>query len=263
MYIDVHCHLNHKQFKDDLDEVIQRARAAGVKKIITAGVNDLANRECIKLAEKYDIVECSVGAYPFDALNLQLYDPDEVGLSRHDKFDIDKEIEFWKKNKNKFIAIGEIGMDFSVKGYEEKQKENFRKLIDVAIELDKPIVVHTRKAERECVDILLNSDFPPRKVVLHCFGGRKSIIKDAVKAGMNFSIPPVITRLQHFETLVKLVPIDQLLTETDSPWLSPVKDERNEPANVVFSIEKIAQIKGFTKEETMKTIFMNFQRIFL
>lgn len=260
--IDVHAHLNHVRLEKDLPQIIERARKAGVKKIIVNGINDITNREALALSKKYDIVECAFGAYPIDALNLEK-NYEEEGLKQNLNFDIDKELEYWKKHRDDFIAIGEVGLDYKEgKGYEEKQKEIFQKIIRVAEELNKPIIVHTRKAEKDAVEMLMQSNIPPDKIILHCFGGKKALIKEAADYGMNFSIPPIINRLQHFQTLVSVVPITQLLTETDSPWLGPERDKANEPANVIITIKEIAKIKKFTAEEVANTIFMRYQQIF-
>lgn len=260
--VDVHCHLNHDKFKDDINEVVDRARKAGVKAIIASGVNVPTNREVLELAKKYDIVKCTLGVYPIDALNIHIEALDEVGLTRMtEPFDVDKELKFIKSKKDDIMGIGECGMDFKyMKEHEKKQRENFQKCIDCAGKINKPIIVHTRSAELQCVEMLESSNL--KKVILHSFGGRKSVIKRAADHGWTFTIPAVITRLQHFETLVSIANINQLLTETDAPWLSPVKFQRNEPANVIESVKKIAEIKKFTVEETANSIFLNYQRMF-
>ncbi|MBN1644873.1 TatD family hydrolase [Candidatus Woesearchaeota archaeon] len=261
--VDIHCHLNHDKFKKDLDTVIENAKKADVKVIITAGVNVPTNRQALELAKKYDIVKCSLGIYPIDALNIRIDALDEVGLARQaEPFDVEKELDFIKKNKSKIVAIGECGMDFKyLKNYEKQQKQNFQKVIGTAEKIKKPIIVHSRSAEQACIDMLESSRL--KKIVMHCFGGRKALIKKAADNGWSFSIPPVIKRLQHFETVVSLVNINQLLTETDAPWLSPEVGIRNEPKNVIESIKKIAAIKKFTQEETANSIFLNYQRIFM
>lgn len=259
--VDVHAHLNHDYFKDTLDEVIKRAKEVGVKRIICAGVNPPTNREVLALAEKYDIIRAALGAYPIDALNIKIDALDEVGLKKTENFDLDKEIEFIKKNKNKIIAIGEVGMDFKhLKGFEKQQRINFQKIIDLAEKIKKPIVVHSRAAELDVIELLESSKL--KKINLHSFGGKKALIRRAAENGWSFSIPPVIKRLQHFETVVNMVNINQLLTETDSPWLSPIKEVRNEPAFVLESIKQIARLKNFDIEETANTIFMNYQKMF-
>ncbi|MBI4141049.1 TatD family hydrolase [Candidatus Woesearchaeota archaeon] len=262
--VDVHCHLTHINFKQDLDKVLENAHLAGVKRIITAGVNPETNRECLELARLHpDIVKCTLGIYPIDALNLKENIEGESGLSRGSFFDVDKELAFIEQNKDKIAGIGEAGLDFKMIKDDllvKKQKENFQKVIELAEKLKKPLVVHSRSAEKECVEMLESSKL--KKVVLHCFEGRKSVIKTAADAGMNFSIPAIIGRLQHFQMLVDMAGINQLLTETDAPWLSPVVGTRNEPANVALTIKKIAEIKKMTAEETANNVFMNYQRVF-
>ena len=262
--VDVHCHLTHINFKQDLDKVLENAHRAGVKRIITAGVNPETNRECLELARLHpDIIKCTLGIYPIDALNLKENIEGESGLSRGSFFDVDKELAFIESNKDKIAGIGEAGLDFKMikdKLLVKKQKENFQKVIELAEKLKIPLVVHSRSAEKECVEMLESSKL--KKVVLHCFEGRKSVIKTAADAGMNFSIPAIIGRLQHFQMLVDMVNLSQLLTETDAPWLSPVVGTRNEPANVALTIKKIAEIKKMTPEETANNVFMNYQRVF-
>lgn len=258
--VDVHCHLNHEKFKSDLNKVLENAKKAGVKKIIAAGVNPPTNREVLELSKKQDIVECTFGVYPIDALNVKLPHYGESGLREIDHFDLDSELEWIKKNKDSCVGLGEAGLDYKWVKEEAKQKANFQKVIDLCEKLKKPIVVHSRLAEQDCVDMLMSSKL--KGIVLHCFEGRKSLVKKAADFGMHFSIPVVIERLKHFEMVVKEVNINQLLTETDAPWLSPVVGERNEPANIPLTIKKIAALKEFTEEEVANNIFLNYQRIF-
>ncbi len=261
--VDVHCHLNHASFAKDQLDVIERARKAGVAHIILAGVNPATNREVIALAKQHDIIECSVGAYPFDALNDYPTKPDEEGLSRTQVWDLDEEIAWWKQHQDEFLAVGEIGMDFSyAKEKAAQQKINFLKCINAAIEMNKAIVVHTRKAEAECIDTILESGIDTKRVDLHCFTGNKKLVKKASDAGITFSIPPVITRLEQFKLLVEIVPLTQLLTETDAPYLGPHPGQRNEPAYIKRTTEVIAKIKGVSEQEVEDQIYKNFERVF-
>jgi len=261
LLVDVHAHLDHERFKNDLDAVIERARQAGLKAIITSGVNSATNRVVLKIAERYDIVKVSFGLYPIDALAKEL----ELtsGFVRDIKpIDVDEELEWIKKNKDKCIAIGECGLDYHwVTGKENEQKKIFQKIIDVVEKINKPIIVHSRKAELDAVEMLESSKL--KKIVLHCFSAKKSLIKKAADNGWSFSVPPVITRLQHFQTLAEMVNINQLLTETDAPYLSPYPGERNEPAFVAETIKKIAEIKRMTEEDVAGNIWMNYTNIFL
>jgi len=251
----------HNLYEQDLDQVIERAKKAGLKAIICSGVNVPTNREALALAKKYaPLVRCSLGIYPVDALNIT---PDESGLSRQiEPFDVDAELAFIKKNKDHISAIGEAGLDYHwVKDAElhKKEKENFAKVIKLAEEIKKPLIVHTRDAEADAVEMLASSSV--KNVVLHCFTGRKSVVKRAIDLRYYFSIPAVIEKLQHFKMIAEMASINQLLSETDGPWLSPVAG-KNEPANVIYTVRNIAKVKGFTEEEVANNIWLNFQKVF-
>ncbi len=262
--VDVHCHLNHALYKDELDAVIKRAKDAGVKVIVCSGVNPPGNRQALELAQKYpEIVKACLGIYPIDALGLS---EGETGLARQTvAINLEEEFEFIRKNKDKIVGVGEIGMDFHWDTeYHAQQEENFRKILQFAISIKKPVVIHSRKAEKECIDVLeqeiKGGEIP---VVMHCFSGNKKSIQRGAALGYYFSIPANIIKLQHFQTLVELVDLNQLLTETDGPWLSPYAHQKNEPGFVIEAIKKIAEIKKLSVEETTKIIWENYERIFL
>jgi len=264
--IDVHAHLDHSRFSGDLSKVLDRAEKAGVELIICSGVNPETNRRILDIAENYDIVKPSFGLYPIDALAKEFEMGEADGFLRNvDKFDIDEELDWIEKNADKCVAIGEVGLDYNWKEFQseemrEKQKEVFRKILSLVKKLDKPVIIHSRKAELDVIEIV--EEFGMEKVVLHCFNGKMSLIRRGVENGWFFSVPPVITRLQHFQTLVNIVPIEQLLTETDAPYLSPVVGERNEPENVVVTVGEIARIKGLSEDEVAEKIFDNAKRVF-
>jgi TatD DNase family protein len=259
LLVDAHCHLDHPFFKDDIEQVIENAKKVGIKAIITSGINPESNRKALVLAQKYDIVKVSFGIYPVDALAKEI----EIGEypMKPNVFDVDEEIEFIRKNKDKCIAIGECGMDyFWIKGHDEKQKELFFKMIKLAEDVKKPIIIHSRKAEQECIEMLESSTL--KKIILHCFSGRKKLMLKARDNGWTFTIPTSIVRSQQFQEMVNSVNISQLLTETDAPYLSPFKEKRNEPAFIAETIKKIAEIKGMDAEEVANNIFMNYQQMF-
>ena len=143
----------------------------------------------------------------------------------------------------------------------EEQKEVFKKTIRLAEEIKKPLVVHTRKAEKECLDIL--EEMKAKNVVLHCFMGNMKLVERAEKLGYFFSIPSIIVRLKHFQEVVSRVSLNNLFTETDAPYLSHVRGERSEPINVKETIKKIAEIKKIEDSEVEKIIFSNYQKVFL
>ncbi len=262
--VDVHCHLNHQKFVGKIDEVLKNAEKVGVKAIVVSGVNTAANREVLELSKKYPLIKASLGIYPIDALGLAA---DETGLPRQiGKINLDQEFKFMEEHQDEFVSIGEIGMDFHWADKEKtlkQQSENFRKIIQFAKKIKKPIVIHSRKAELECIDIL-EEELPNNEtpVDLHCFSGRKHLIKRAAKLGYYFSIPPNIVKAQNFQIIAEIVPLTQLLTETDAPWLSPFPDKVNEPAYVRETIKKIAEIKKLTENEVADQIWKNYQKVF-
>lgn len=252
LFIDIHCHLDFKGLIERLDEVIQNAKKAGLKVIITSGITPKTNKQVLEIASKYDIVKPSFGLYPMDALTRE--------TNKKNEFDVDQELEFWKKNKDKFIAIGEVGLDYKNGKDKIMQKAVFEKILETAKKLNRPVIIHSRKAEEDALDIMESSGY--KKVIMHCFSGRKHLIKRAYDMGYYFSIPTNVVRLQQFQDMVKEIDINHLFCETDAPFLSPLKDKTNEPAFVVESYKKVAELKGMTIEEVEKNIWMNFQNLF-
>ena len=250
LLVDVHAHLDLREFDSDLDNVIKRAEKAGVKAIISNGLNHKSNIKTLGLSKKYEIVKPALGLYPDDALKLT-------------EKEIESELNFIEKNKDKIIAIGEVGLDYKFckkKQEQEKQKQIFIRLIKLSKKIKKPIIVHSRKAEPDIIDLLRNSN--AKNVILHCFSGNLKLVKTAEDLSYSFSIPTNITYSQHFQSLTKAVDINQILTETDSPYLSPYKNRRNEPSFIIETIKKIAEIKNMSINETSNNIFMNYQKVF-
>jgi len=260
--IDVHAHLGFEHFEKDMDEVIERAKAKGVVLIITSGTDPKQNRLALEISKKYkDIVRASFGIYPIDAIADKVEHLSDDVVRDIKPFSVDEELAWIKKRKDSCIAIGEVGLDYKVApGTEELQKENFRKIISFAKELKKPLIIHSRKAEEDCLTMLKEAGY--NKAVMHCFSGKKWLIRKGVEQGLYFSVPSVITRLNHFKTLVSIVPLEQLLTETDAPFLSPIAGERNESATVAMTITEIAKIKEIPEEEVAKQIYKNAEALF-
>lgn len=259
--VDVHAHLDHLLFKKDLDEVVKRAKESGVVAIISSGVNHPSNLRVMEISEKYGIVKWSFGMYPIDLLGLGV---DETGIERQTTpIDLNSEFEFIKKNRDEIVSIGEVGLDYHWdKEHHAKQKESFQRIIDFAEKIKKPVLIHSRKAEADVFQMLESSRLKKNKIVLHCFEARKHILKKAVENNYRFTIPCTVIKLQHFQNLVQMANISQLLTETDCPWLSPYPDKRNEPAFVIGSVKKIAELKQLDVEETANNILKNYFDIF-
>jgi TatD DNase family protein len=246
MFIDTHCHFD---MLEDLEKRIENCRKKNVGIVSTDGVNVETNRRVLELAEDFDEVKVCLGIYPIDALKLS-------------DAEIDAEIEFILSNSSKVFAIGEVGMDFKEDLVDcERQKGTFSKFILLAKELDKPVIVHSRKAEKECIELL--EELGAKKVLMHCFSGNFKLIKRIAENGWYLSIPTCVKHSEHFKKMISEVPIEHLLCETDSPYLHPDKKFPNEPANVVASYEKIAETKGLSLKEVEKKIEENFRKLFI
>jgi len=259
--IDVHAHLDDSRFEKDLKEVIARAKKKDIRTIIVSGVNSKTNRKVLEISKEFSIVKSSFGLYPIDSIADKIEGIAEDYQRKIVPFSVDEEIRWIEKHKKDCIAIGEIGLDFQIApNYKKEQIEVFEKILKFAKRLDMPVIIHSRKAELEVIEIL--EKFEMKKVIMHCFSGKKSLIKRCVENGWFLSVPPIITRLNHFKVLVGIVPLENLLTETDAPYLSPVFGERNEPANVSVTILEIAKIKRLNGDEVSKQIFKNAQKLF-
>ena len=244
-YIDIHCHLD---MCENLDEIILNCKEKNVR-ILSNGINIESNRKQIKLKEKYDI-KIALGLYPIDALKLS-------------NEEIDDEIKYIKKQakENKISAIGEVGLDFKYdKENIEKQKEIFEKFILLSKELDIPIIVHSRKAETECIELL--EKHKVKKVIMHCFTGKKKLFERVLKNNWFVTIPTLVVYSKQFQDFVELATLSNMFCETDSPYLHPFREKNNSPDFVIESYKKIAEIKKITIEELKNIIFMNWQKIF-
>ena len=251
MFVDVHTHLYYPKFESDLDEVIARAKSAGMVSIINAGTDHESNVKVLELTKKDEILNATLGIYP-------------TTIEKMSEEELDDELKFIKKNKDKILGIGEIGLDFHLtkdKELQEKQVNFFKKTLTTLKELNKPFVIHSRKAERECIEIL--EELKIKKVVFHCFSGKLSLIKRIEGNGWLISIPANIDKSEHFQGAVQKTSISNLLTETDAPFLAPKDKDRSEPSFVINTINKIAELKKLDKEEVKKNIFLNYQRTFL
>jgi len=263
MLIDTHAHLNFPDYKDDFEEVIDRSVKNGVDKIICVSSNLADSEKAINLAKKYlGIIYASIGIHP------QQTDPEN-------KASLVKQIEKLKelaKNKE-VIAIGECGLDFSPAPPEEKDRSEkeqifiFEKQIELALNLNLPILVHSRKAFNEVLFILkrhLNSSKGKLAGVFHCYSGGKSDIKKVEEIGFYFGLDGNLTYDAGLQNVAKLIPLEKILLETDCPFLSPepYRGLRNEPKNVRIIAEFLAQLKGLTLNQLAKIVTKNTHAAF-
>ena len=245
-FIDVHSHLD---ICKNIPQIVKECSEKDVL-IVTCGIDSKSNRKAIELRKKFPAIKICLGIYPLDGLEMS----DQK---------IEEEIKFIRGNKDRVVGVGEVGLDLhTIKDPESfgEQKKILGRLIDLAKELNKPVVVHSRDAEKEAVEFL--EGFNYNKIVMHCFSGNMKLVKRIIDNGWILSIPASIKYNEHFQKIAEVTPIENLLCETDSPFLHPDRGKGNNSANVIESYKKISEIKGMSLEETEKVIFNNYQRIF-
>ncbi len=254
MLIDTHCHLTMHDFEADRSAVIQRATDAGISRLITIGTDIEDSRKAIAIAEEYDFIYAAVGIHPHDVKDIT--DIESVS-------DTIKELA----SNKKVVALGETGLDYHYMHSPAKiQQEHFRLEISLAKSLGLPVIVHSREAKEDTLQILKEENAGTTGGVLHCFSGDMEMAEKAMEMGLYISFSGIITFKNAKEILdiVKAVPLDRILIETDAPFLTPHphRGKRNEPAYVRYIAEKIAEIKGLSMEDMEKTVMSNAVRLF-
>ncbi len=249
--LDSHAHYNDEKFDDDRDTIIKEAYNSGITTIINAGYSLESSKKAIEIANQYKFMYATVGVSPNDIEDL--------------KENYIEDIEELAKSY-KVVAIGEIGLDYYWnKENKEKQKEIFMEQIKLANKLDLPIVIHTREAVMDTIDILKKIECKKRGV-FHCCPLNRELVKEALKLGfyISFAGPVTFKNSKNTAEIINLVPIERILIETDSPYLSPepVRGTRNDSRNVKYIAQKIADIKGLTIEEVAKQMHKNIEKIF-
>ncbi|MEM2138755.1 MAG: TatD family hydrolase, partial [Candidatus Woesearchaeota archaeon] len=201
--IDVHSHLD-KYFYPDINEVVDNLKIKNAV-AISAGINPETNRYVLELSEKYPkLIYATLGLYPRDSFTEQ--EIKETGFNLN--FDVDEELDFIYSNREKIIGIGEVGMDFKHGKDEEMQEKDFRKVIELAIKINKPLIIHSRKAEEKVIEILeqYSKKYKFEKIIMHCFSGNHKLVQKIRNSKWFFSIPTSIVRDQHFQKIVKETP---------------------------------------------------------
>ena len=253
---DSHSHYNDDKFNMDREEIIKETLLNGVSNFIVAGYNIESSKKAIEIAKSYDEIYAIVGISPNDIQNINTIDKINKSVD---------EIKVIAKDK-KVVAIGEIGLDYYWnKENKELQKEMFIKQIEIANDLELPIVIHTRDATIDTIEILKENNVN-KKGIFHCCPLNQELIKEALKLGFYISLSGVITfkNVKNVEDIINMIPEDKLLIETDSPYLSPepVRGKRNNSMNVKYVAEKIANIKNKTLEEVANITNKNAKMIF-
>jgi TatD DNase family protein len=245
--IDSHCHLDFKQFNRDRAEVIQRARESGIEQMVNSGVDLITNKRTLALAAEHDFIFATLGLSP----NF---------LDGWSEADIERVLKQMVENHGDAVAIGEAGLDFyrcQDKASRERQARVFLRVKELARSLNMPLVIHSRDAEQQALEMVRDLD----KVVFHCYSGTLQTMRDAVDRGYYISLATNLCRSPAHQILARNVPLEHLLIETDSPFLSPRRG-RNEPAYILDSVRLLSRIRGLPPEEVAKVTAENARKAF-
>jgi len=253
MLVDSHCHLNFKNFRDDLDAVIERARAAGVTVMQTICTEMDEFDEVHAIARRYDGVYCSVGVHPNDSVEQKQVTAEEL---------------IAKTSSPKVIGLGETGLDYHYEhAARDFQKKNFLEHIKASRATDLPVIVHSRDADADTIDILSSEISKCKfKFLIHCFTSGKELAEKSIELGGYISLSGIISfkNAQSIRDAIMNVPMDRLLVETDAPYLAPApyRGKRNEPSFTIYTNRILAELKGITEQECARITTENFYRLF-
>lgn len=250
-FVDSHAHLDHQDFCKDRKELIESLASKEISFVINPGSDEASSKKAVELARKYDRIFAAVGTHPHDA--------DTFTEKTKDLYRAFAEEE-------KVVAIGEIGLDYYYDHSDrDTQQRVFKEQIALAKELELPIVVHNRESDDDCYAMICEN-LGPAGGVMHCFGEDWESAKRYLDLGMYISLSGTVTfkRAENPVEVAKQVPLDRLLIETDSPYLTPVpnRGKRNDPTQVVHVAEKIAELRGISVEEVMEATKANTIRLF-
>lgn len=252
--IDSHCHLDMDWYKEDLDDVLARAKAHGIRSIISIGIDEKSSCAAVELAKKYPMIKASVGIHPHDV--AQIHNATYTDLQ-----------QLVAENRDHIVAFGEIGLDYA-KNYSAKdiQRHAFKEQLALAKELALPVIIHDRDAHEDCLELLQAAAPFPHGGVMHCFSGDTHFAEKILALGFFISIPGVVTFKNgtELQKTASQIPLESMLIETDGPFLAPVpwRGKRNEPSYLPYVAEKIAELKGVSIESVAKQTSLNTQRLF-
>lgn len=254
-FFDSHAHLDDEKFNEDRGEVIQKIKEAGITKFISAGYSLEGSKKAIELSNKYEFIYATSGISPND-----------IPQTEQELWIMLQEIAKIAKENSKVRAIGEIGLDYYWnKENKDLQKKAFTEQINLANDLRLPIVIHTRDAVMDTIQILKENEVI-KKGIFHCCPLNRELVKEALKLGfyISFAGPVTFKNSKNAEEIVEMVPMNKILIETDSPYLSPepLRGRRNDPRNVKYIAQKISEIKGITLQEVAKNTYNNAKNIF-
>lgn len=261
MICDVHAHLD--LYSDaEIEGVLERAHAAGVTDIVANSLERTTYEKTAALAKRYEgpvRIRLAAGLYPIAGLEADV----RAGVLTDVELEPERTLAFIEANAAEIVAIGEVGLDFTDADDAQRARDIaiLERVLELAQRLAKPVIVHSRRAERETIEIL--EAHPAVPAVLHCFSGKLALAKRALERNATFfSIPVIVEHAEQFQRLVEQVPERRLLTETDAPFLPPRDAQRSEPAHLARSIATIARLRGLDEHEAENILYENARRLF-
>jgi len=252
MFIDTHVHLHFPDFREDMSQVIERAREAGVKRFVNIGTDLKSSLAAIQIAKQYDFVSATVGLHPHEAKHST---PEMM-------------IEFQKLAEHpEVVAIGEVGLDFYRKHSDEAyQRQVLSDFFRMATKTELPLVLHLRDAYDTAIDMMREELTVPIRGVSHCFAGTQVHLEALVELGLHISFSGIVTYKKNdaLREAVKMCPVDRILIETDAPYLAPqaFRGERNEPAYMMETARWVAELKGLSLDQLGEITSRNAERLF-
>ena len=251
--IDSHCHLDHEPLFSDIDNIIKRSKSIGIQKLLTICTTIESFEKIKKIVLIDKIIFGTFGIHPHETQN-NIISPNDI-------------ISKIKKNE-KIIGVGETGLDFFYNNSDKKsQITSFEKHVEASIELDIPIIIHSRNAEIETLNILKNFQQSNPKILMHCFTGSANFAKKLLDLGSYFSASGIITfkNSEELQETFKNIPLNKILIETDSPYLAPIpnRGKKNEPSFIKFTAEKLANIKNISYDDLIINTTNNFNKLFI
>ncbi|MBO4310674.1 MAG: TatD family hydrolase [Lachnospiraceae bacterium] len=247
MIFDTHAHYDDEAFDEDRESIIEELKTSNVGKIVNVGANLSSSQRSVDLANKYDFFYAAVGVHPDDAAEI-----DDESLNRLREMAANEKV----------VAVGEIGLDYYWnKENSDIQKKAFLAQIELAKELSLPIIVHSREAAKDTMDILASSDAAKTGGVVHCFSYSPEIALEAVKMGFYIGVGGVVTfkNAKKLKESVELIPMERILLETDCPYLAPdpFRGKRNSSLYLDYVVKEIASIKGIDEEKVIEITYKN------
>lgn len=252
--IDTHCHLDMDAYSEDLEAVLQRACDSRIEHIISIGIDIASSKNAINLAKQYSYISATIGIHPHDVDNITTSTYDTLG-------------ELADTFRKHIVGYGEIGLDY-FKEYSaaDNQRQHFKNQLSLAKDLQLPVIIHDRDAHEDTLSILKSSGAKDIGGVMHCFSGDSLLAKQVIDLGFYVSIPGVVTfkNASDLQEVASTIPLDAMLIETDGPFLSPdpLRGKRNEPINVLYTAEYIAQLRGMSLDELAIQTTRNAKKLF-